>query len=93
MDFPVEMLNYGPSGILALSMLSVVGILFRSQRTAERNSGQTKGALRLAEEKDEKMHVLVDVIERNTEALAAIKAAVDANALAVRGCPYGKGGA
>jgi hypothetical protein len=50
--------------------------------------GQTKGALRLVEGKDEKLGVLVDVIERNTEALAAIKAAVDANALAVRGCPY-----
>jgi len=87
LDLPVELLS-APNGILAVAMVSVVALLFRSQRSLGQSLGQTKGALRLCEGKDEKLNVLVDVIERNTEALAAIKAAVDANALAVRGCPY-----
>jgi hypothetical protein len=92
LDLPVELLS-APNGILAVAMVSVIALFWRSHACLAKEVGITKGALRLAEGKDEKLGVLVDVIERNTEALAAIKAAVDSSTASVRGCPYGRGGA
>jgi len=83
-QLPVELLSYGPTGILALAMLSTIGLFWRSQRSLASSVGHTREALKLAEAKNERIQVLVDVIQRNTDALAGVKEAVHATAEAVR---------
>lgn len=71
---PADFLNYGAVGILALAFLSMVGMLWRYQRTLISAVGVSKAALRLAEseakaksDSERMFEKVLDVVNRNSE--------------------------
>lgn len=84
-QLPVELLNYGPTGILALAMVSTIGLFWRSHRMLSSSVGHTKDALKLAEAKDERIQILVDVVKENSEAVTSLKDSVHSNSEALDG--------